>query len=528
MKCRRISIVLLLTVLLLSLTGCGGRADMEFTAILPSNVVSLDPQTAFSESSDIVIGSIFEGLCRIDEENEVCPGVADRWEHNKDFTEFTFHLRSAKWSDGSAVTAEDFLFGILRALNPETGAGDPDDLFVIRNARAIRSGEAPESSLGVTVEKERKLVFHLESGYPDFPALTAGNHYMPCKRDFFEESAGRYGLSPEFILTNGPFTFPHIYAWNTDYNEKQLRLARSDTYRGEHRVLPAALTYLIDYDDEIDDDPIAALMAEKVDVLQLTEPVARQAEEQGLRVLSLNDGTAGLLLNPQADDLTYVVTREIFMKTLDRENLLAPYADTPDAEAVGVMPDCIRWNGESYYGENESRYVQQDDDAAQSVPTLLSMLRLDKMPNITVLCPDDKASIDMANEVLVSWNGKLGSAFNILPMSESSLNRRVAWGDYDAALYTLRSGGVTPYNVLKAFDSNASPLLLEREEFDAALHNVSFGRDAFRELETLLQEQQVFYPLLKKNTYYVLSPKVEDITVSADGRVNFISAKKSK
>ncbi|MCH5353242.1 MAG: hypothetical protein J1E06_07235 [Acutalibacter sp.] len=525
---KRLLALLTCLLLLLPLAGCSSRADMEFTAVLPSNVISLDPQTAASEASDIVIGSIFEGLCRITEDNEVHPGVAKSWDHNKDYTEFTFHLRSAKWSDGTAVTAEDFLFGILRALDPETGAADPDDLFLIRNARAIHNGEAGESALGVTVESDRKLVFHLESGYPDFPALTSGNHYLPCKQEFFEESAGRYGLSPEFILTNGPFTFPHIYAWNTDYNEKQIRLARSDTYRGEHRVLPSTLTYLIDYDVEIDSDPVAALMAEKADILQLTESSAKEAEEKGLQVLSLNDGTAGLLLNPQADDLTYVVTREIFMKTLDRESLLAPYADDPDAEAAGIMPDCVQWNGEPYYGENESCYVQQDDDAAQSVPSLLSLLKLSKMPSITVLCPDDEASIAMANGFLVSWNAKLGSAFNILPLPEDKLNRRVAWGDYDAALYTLRAGGVTPYNVLKAFDSNASPLLLEREEFDTALHSVSFGREAFRDMEIVLQEQQVFYPLLKKNTYYALSPKVENITVSADHGVHFISAKKRK
>ena len=520
----------LLTALLLLLpfTGCAGRADMEFTAILPSNVISLDPQTASGEASDIVIGSIFEGLCRIGEDNEVHPGVADRWEHNKDCTEFTFHLRSAKWSDGSPVTAEDFIFGILRALHPENGAADPDDLFLIRNARAIRGGEAGESSLGVTAENERTLVFRLESGYPDFPALTAGNHYLPCKREFFEESAGRYGLSPEFVLTNGPFTFPHIYAWNTDYNEKQLRLARSDTYRGEHRVLPSALTYLIDYEDSIDDDPVAALLDEQVDILQLTEAAAREAEEQGLQVLALSDGTAGLLLNPQETSLTYVVTREMFMKTLDREDLLAPYANDPGAEAVGVMPDCVRWDGKDYYGENESRYVPQDDDAAQAVPSLLNMLRLDKMPNITVLCPDDEASIAMANGFLISWNGKLGSAFNILPMPEDQLNRRVSWGDYDAALYTLRANGVTPYNVLKAFDSNSSPLLLDREEFDTALHSMSFEKAAFQNIEIVLQEQQVFYPLLRKKTYYALSPKASGITVSADHRVNFISARKRK
>ena len=83
---KRVLAMLVSLLVLLPLAGCAGRADMEFTAILPANVTSLDPQTASGKASDIVIGSIFEGLCRIGEDSEVHPGVADRWEHNKDYT----------------------------------------------------------------------------------------------------------------------------------------------------------------------------------------------------------------------------------------------------------------------------------------------------------------------------------------------------------------------------------------------------------------------------------------------------------
>lgn len=523
---KRLIALLLAALFLLTLAGCGGKADMDFTAVLPQNVTSLDPQTASDSASNAVIGSIFEGLCRINERNEIKPGVADRWEHNKDYTEFTFHLRSARWSDGSAVTAEDFLFGILRALRPETSTAVPDDLFLIRNARAVNAGEAEESALGVTVKNHRTLVFQLESSYPDFPALTAGNHYFPCNQEFFEECAGHYGFSPEYLLTNGPFTFPHIYAWNTDYNEKSISLERSGTYRGDRKVVPASLTYLIDYDDSIDSDPIAALKNGTVDILPLSETDAKAAEEQKLSVLALEDAVAGLLLNPQSEALSYVGMRELFFKTLDRETLLAPYDS--EEQAVGVMPSCVLWDGKAYYSAGESRYPAQNDEIVQSIPSLLQLLRLEKLPSITVLCPDDEASIALTNGFLASWNSKLGSAFNILPLPESELNSRIAQGDYEAALYTFRAGGVTPYNVLKAFDSSASSLLLKNESYDAALHSTGFDREALRTMELTLQEQQVFYPLLKKKTYYALSAKSSGITVSANQRISFVSARKGK
>ena len=148
---KRIVSVLLCLCLILPAAGCGMgyKADGEFTYLLPGNLNSLDPQTASGAAAQLVIGSLFEGLCRIDSEGEVVPGVAERWESRNNDTEFTFHLRrDAQWSDGSPVTAQDFLFAIQRALQPETGTPAVDDLFAIQGARAIYHGEAGMETLG--------------------------------------------------------------------------------------------------------------------------------------------------------------------------------------------------------------------------------------------------------------------------------------------------------------------------------------------------------------------------------------------
>ena len=58
-------------------------------------------------------------------------------------------------------------------------------MFVLKNARAVYAGELEPESLGVTAKDDRTLVVELERSYPDFPALTAGIHYMPCSRSFF-------------------------------------------------------------------------------------------------------------------------------------------------------------------------------------------------------------------------------------------------------------------------------------------------------------------------------------------------------
>ena len=522
---KRILVLVLGLALLCLCAGCGRFKDGEsFTYLLSQNVTSLDPQTASGSAAATVIGSLFEGLCRIDEEGKTVPGAARRWEANEDSTEFTFHLRpAARWSNGDPLTADDFVFAITRALDPNTGPVAEDMLSIV-NARAFAAGEAEASALGVAAEDEHTLVIRLEEGNPDFPALTAGAHYMPCNREYFESCAGHYGLSSQYLVSNGPFALASIYAWQTDPGERSIQLVRSDHYRGENRVRAGRVTFLIDYEDAYSQDPVAALLEGEVDVLSLAEPLAQQAEEAGCLVQALDDAVTGLLLNPQSDKLENAALRSLFLRTLDREDLLSRRENA--REAPGIMPACVLWDGEGYYSDGSRGYVQQDSSAPQEIPSLLRGLDLDQVPSITVICRDDPESIQVANGFLVAWNGALGNAFNIEPLSEEDFQSRIASGSYEAALYTLRAGGTTPYDVLRSFESAAFPTLLESEAYDQALRSLTFDRESYRQAEALLTESYVFYPLFLDSTYYATNPRTRGITVAPNQVIDFTNARK--
>ena len=109
-----------------------GRARADFTFVNKGDVTTLDIQRA-SWSQDLrVIRSVHEGLVSNDifsREFDIVPGVAERWEVSQDGRTYTFHLReNAKWSNGAAVRASDFVFSWRRALLPDT-ASDYSGLF---------------------------------------------------------------------------------------------------------------------------------------------------------------------------------------------------------------------------------------------------------------------------------------------------------------------------------------------------------------------------------------------------------------
>lgn len=506
-------------------SGCSGyKSGKTFTYPLSQNVTSLDPQTASGSGAEMVIDSLFEGLCRIDQEGNVIPGAAKKWEANEDDTQFTFFLRSnAQWSDGTPLTAQDFVFGITRALSSSTGTA-AEELMMIQNAAAFSRGEADASALGVTAQDEHTLVIRLEESNPDFPALTAQAPYMPCNQAYFEACSGHYGLSSEYLITNGPFTFGSIYAWQTDSGKRSITVTRSDTYRGDRKVKPASITFLIDYDDSWDTDPVQALVKGEADILPVTESQAADAKEQGCGVLELDDAVTGLLLNPQCEKLENATLRSLFFKTLDRAALLAQRLDTQ--EAPGIMPACVTLDGEPYYGEGAQAYTLQDSDATQGLSSLLSQLKLEQVPSITVICLDDPDSVAVTNCFLSAWNASLGNAFNLERLSYSQFQSRIASGDYEAALYTLRARGTTPYDVLRAFESTASPTLLQSEAYDQGLLSLEFDLASYQELENLLMEQYVFYPIFQDLTYYATNPNTRGIAVSPDQSIDFTDARK--
>jgi oligopeptide transport system substrate-binding protein len=106
---------------LFSLAACGRvepRADLVF--IQSAEPETIDPTIVSDQVSMRISSSLFEGLCRFNENGKAQPGMAERWETSEDRKTYVFHLREGvKWSDGRPVTAQDFVYAWRRAASPE-------------------------------------------------------------------------------------------------------------------------------------------------------------------------------------------------------------------------------------------------------------------------------------------------------------------------------------------------------------------------------------------------------------------------
>ena len=202
-------------VLLSGLSSAAFAADVPTGTVLAKqqNLVrhikdepaSLDPAKAVGLPEIQVIRDLFEGLVNQDANGNIIPGVATRWQTN-DQKIWTFTLRNdAKWSDGTPVTAQDFVYSWQRLVDPKTTS--PFAWFAalagITNAQDIIDGKAKPETLGVTAVDARTLRVQLDKPLPWFVNLTANFSLYPVNKANVESDIN--WTRPGKLVGNGAY-----------------------------------------------------------------------------------------------------------------------------------------------------------------------------------------------------------------------------------------------------------------------------------------------------------------------------------
>ena len=176
--------------------------------MLETEVQSLDPQVATDGTSFEVIADYTDGLMQMDADGAAVPAIAETYDISEDGKTYTFHLRDAKWSNGEAVTAADFVFGWQRAVDPATASEYSymlSDIGQVVNAAEIIAGEKPVTDLGVTAVDDKTLEVQLNVPVSYFLSLMYFPTFYPVNEAFYNTCKDTFGTSPDTVLSNGAF-----------------------------------------------------------------------------------------------------------------------------------------------------------------------------------------------------------------------------------------------------------------------------------------------------------------------------------
>ena len=523
-----VSILLILAVFCTCFCACGDDDDTAMVMPIKSDPLCLDPQVVETDSGKIICTNLYEGLVRYDESFKIVPGVAESWDISADGLTYTFHLRKdSKWqllnsykdvlpdenykkTFDNRVTAQDFVFGISRAINPATQCNDAEKFSCIKNAEAIYNGEATLDSLGISASDDTTLTITLERANPDFLRLLTLPAAMPCKEAFFKETHAKYGLQVKYTFCNGPY---YLSTWADD---NSLILIRNEGYKGNSKVKPVYLYFYVNTDDE---SIVKKFKQQSYSCAYIPDTLYGEiADSKNITLLTADNTVSGLCFNCKDDILINENIRKALVRITKFSEIEKPA--TADKAAEGIVPDCCRF-GEKSYREAAGKIpvtAYNETEALKLWQKGLKEIGTDSLP-VKIICTDEYTS--QMQKIIQNWQIQLSTSIiaKVETLSKEDFDKAMLNGNYQIAVGTISTDSSTAVDILKKFrsDSNANVFYYNNEKYDKLTDEIilkASGDDIlakYRAAERMLIDDAVFCPLFTYSEYIAVNSDIKGL-----------------
>lgn len=531
---KKISCLALSFIMLFLFTACKPRgAEANLCFPIDNDPRFLDPQVVSDTGAKNIIANCFEGLVTLNSDGSIAPGCAESWTVSADSLTYTFKLRKdCKWAIMNAsseflgdnfretfdsrVTAHDFVFGIKRALLPETLSPGAKNLFSIENAELVNKGTLDAEALGVKATDDYTLTIKLTQADPDFLYVLLGPECMPCNQAFFEATGGKYGLSTRFLMYNGPF---YMSNWADDYS---ITLMSNDDYYDFDNVKPYSVYYSINNEQ--------STRAEKIkdEIYNVAPLTFAQAEElkskRGYTVNEFNSGIFTLAFNCNDSVLSNVNIRKAIAYSFDQQLLFSLLGERT---AGGIVPASMLFSGTKYRESAGTINLTKPENAKNYLQAGLDQLETDSV-SVTLLCTEEYESA--VRNVMQKWQATLGvkiSFFVEVATRDEIKETLDDGGDWQLVLTDISFPNLTAFSSLVRFTSENSANFIgySDKNYDLLVNAVktasgfNTGISAIKEAEQYLLDSCVLIPLYDYPTYYGFGKNVSDVFFNTTGDV---------
>ena len=427
---RAAALLLALCTTSLLLTGCGEATNGEdkISVVMTGSVTSVDPAYAVTAAQRTVVLHLFDTLYRQAADGVVSAAAqSHETTDNEDGTQtYTFRLRSgAKWSDGTEVTAEDFVYAWRRLVSPETDSPNAAVLSMVAGYEDAHAGDL--EALGVSAPDEHTLVVTLSAPCAYFVEAVCTSPATAPVQQKAVEIGENWADSRASFAGNGPFR--RIGDWS---DGRFVTLVKQTEHYDARRILPDRIE--IQFKSAAD----AARDAGSVDV------VVGAAGEGG----SVGgEPTVGVLLvNQMATNVDIPELRQALSLVIDRPTLSSALGGDYIA-ADGLVPYGIRTAQGGVFREVNGAVIDNDPDTyadrCTQAATLLRQAGLSRpeamasLGTVTLLYRDTLTQTALAQQLQRLWQEKLGLTVTLQGEPDETYQQMLSGGEFTLALTEL-------------------------------------------------------------------------------------------
>ena len=326
------------------LVGCGGSstggstastggAASSVTVAIDADLNTMDYEYATDGNSFIMQSMCVSGLAMLDSDGQAVPDLAESWDISDDGLTYTFHIREGvKWSNGTPVTANDFVYGWQRLVSPELASeyNFIVDTISVVNAAEVISGEKPLSDLGVEATDDSTFVVHLSQPCGFLLGLMAFPSFFPLNQEFYESKGDQFGIgSTEDLLYCGPYTMTDWQAGN------QYTFTKNGDYWNADAVETETVTFKFLQDTQ---SAMLEFQQGNIDVVKLaSEQVDAYKDEEGFTTRLEGYGWR-LDFNFFAEKINNLDLRKAISYAIDRTSIAEDVLKDGSVAAEGFIP----------------------------------------------------------------------------------------------------------------------------------------------------------------------------------------------
>jgi len=398
---------------------------------------TLDPALAESVGANNITRDLFEGVTGVNNVGATVPGVAESWTQTAPTT-WIFKLRpTARWSNGDAVTANDFVFGIRRFLDPKTASTYASSYgpFLLNGAEVVK-GAKPTSEIGVKAIDKLTLEVRTSGPVSFLPALMSNANMGPVHKASLEKF-GKDWTKPGNLVTNGAFV---LKEWQVN---SRVVLEKNANYWDAANVQLTRVSYLPIEDGNADvklyesgeNEWVYQLPPGSYEKLKVQYPKeVRNAPMLGLRYYSYQT------LNPVFKDvrvrkaLSMVLDRDILSKRVTADGQVPAYS-LMVAGLEGADPTPYDWA------------AWPMDKRVEEAKKLLEQAGIKPGSKFSFTYNTSEYHKKMAVFAASEWKTKLGLNIETQSVEFKVLLKKRHDGDYQMA----RNGWLADYNDASTF-----------------------------------------------------------------------------
>ncbi len=492
---------------------------------------TLDPGLNGASDGGDVINNTFEGLVR-EKNGEIIPGIAESWEVSEDGKTVTFKLRESKWSDGSPLTANDFVYSWKRGMDPATAS---EYAWIWEYTNIVGAFDAtqgkPLDAVGVKALDDYTLEVKLNNPTDYLVSLLAFYHFKPVKEDAVAKGAdGAWAKDPANAVCNGPFKL-------TKYKIGEgLTLVKNENYWNAENVKIDKI------EGKFIDEASTAFQAYQSGDLDFipsvpTAEVQRLiAEDPNFYIFPLL-GTYYYNFNLDLDLFKDVRVRKALALAIDRQKICDTLG-TGQIPATGFTPPGFKDADGNDFFKTAGNYFPTDASAVEEAKALLAEAGYpngEGFPVFTLMYNTSEGHQQVAELVQEMFKTNLGIECKLENQEWAVFQDTRKEGDYEMARGGWLTDFMDPMGMLSIFttenaynDPNYS-----NAEYDSLLATANTTRgkehfDALYKAQDILMTEFPVIPVYHYTDSYLVTDKLQNWGRSVLGSLDFSTAELNK